>query len=131
MPLGTYRYIEKEIQILCLFISDTKSCSYSLIASSCQLFSLQNLRKLTTGAKYRLRIYLSMTAIMSVREAVVSRGNFTPGQSWGALRKAWKGYRIAKVQGDNAKMTEYATKIRKLQGELGISVASFPHLGIN
>jgi hypothetical protein len=131
MPLGTYRYIEKEIQILCLFISDTKSCSYSLIASSCQLFSLQNLRKLTTGAKYRLGIYLSMTAIMSVREAVVSRGNFTPGQSWGALRKAWKGYRIAKVQGDNAKMSEYATKIRKLQGELGISVASFPHLGIN
>lgn len=131
MPLGTYRYIEKEIQILCLFISDTKSCSYSLIASSCQLFSLQNLRKLTTGAKYQLGIYLIMTAIMSVREAVVSRGNFTPGQSWGALRKAWKGYRIAKVQGDNAKMSEYATKIRKLQGELGISVASFPHLGIN
>ena len=131
MPLGTYRYIEKEIQILCLFISDTKSCSYSLIASSCQLFSLQNLRKLTTGAKYQLVIYLSMTAIMSVREAVVSRGNFTPGQSWGALRKAWKGYRIAKVQGDNAKMSEYATKIRKIQGELGISVASFPHLGIN
>ena len=131
MPLGTYRYIEKDIQILCLFISDTKSCSYSLIASSCQLFSLQNLRKLTTGDKYQLGIYLSMTAIMSVREAVVSRGNFTPGQSWGALRKAWKGYRIAKVQGDNAKMSEYATKIRKLQGELGISVASFPHLGIN
>lgn len=131
MPLGTYRYIEKEIQILCLFISDTKSCSYSLIAGSCQLFSLQNLRKLTTGAKYQLGIYLSMTAIMSVREAVASKANFTTGQSWGALRKAWKGYRIAKVQGDNAKMSEYATKIRKLQGELGISVASFPHLGIN
>ena len=93
--------------------------------------SLQNLRKLTTGAKYHLRIYLSMTAIMSVRETVVSKSNFTPGQSWGALRKAWKGYRIAKVQSDNAKMSEYATKIRKLQGELGISVASFPHLGIN
>ena len=97
----------------------------------CQLFSLQNLRKLTTGAKYHLRIYLSMTAIMSVRETVASKANFTTGQSWGALRKAWKGYRIAKVQGDNTKMSEYANKIRKLQGELGISVASFPHLGIN
>ena len=96
-----------------------------------QLFSLENLRKVTTGAKYQLRKYLSMTAIMSVRETIVPRGNFTPGQSWGALRKAWKGYRIAKVQGDNGKMREYATKIRKLQGELGISVASFPHLGIN
>jgi hypothetical protein len=72
-----------------------------------------------------------MTAIMSLHNEAASRGTFTTGQSWGALRKAWKGYRIAKVQGDNAKMTEYATKIRKLQGELRISVASFPHLGIN
>ena len=69
-----------------------------------------------------------MAAISTVSTAP---GNtFTTGQSWGALRKAWKGYRIAKVQGDNAKMREYATKIRKIQGELGISVASFPHLGI-
>jgi hypothetical protein len=56
--------------------------------------------------------------------------SFTTGQSWGALRKAWKGYRIAKVQGDSGKMREYATKIRKIQGELGISVASFPNIGI-
>jgi hypothetical protein len=68
----------------------------------------------------------SLTSLFSTK-----RGNsFTVGQSWGALRKAWKGYRIAKVQGDNAKMREYATKIRKIQGELGISVASFPNLGI-
>ena len=58
------------------------------------------------------------------------RGDFTTGQSWGALRKAWKGYRIAKVQSDNVRMKEYATKIRRLQCELGISVASFPNLGI-
>ena len=74
-----------------------------------------------------------MTAIMSLQNetATTTGGNFTTGQSWGALRKAWKGYRIAKVHGDNAKMTEYANKIRKIQGELGISVASFPHLGIH
>lgn len=121
------------MQILYHYIVQKKSNFATAISqlAVCQLFSPQNLRKLTNGAKYQLRIYLSMTAIMSVREAVVSKGNFTPGQSWGALRKAWKGYRIAKVQGDNAKMSEYATKIRKLQGELGISVASFPHLGIN
>ena len=74
--------------------------------------------------------YLSMTSLTSLFTGKKSN-NFTTGQSWGALRKAWKGYRIAKVQGDNAKMREYATKIRKLQGELGISVASFPHLGIH
>jgi hypothetical protein len=73
-----------------------------------------------------------MTAIMSLHqeESTQQENNFTTGQSWGALRKAWKGYRIAKVQDDNAKMTEYASKIRKIQQELGISVASFPHLGI-
>ena len=73
-----------------------------------------------------------MTAIMSLHqeEPTQQENNFTTGQSWGALRKAWKGYRIAKVQDDNAKMTEYASKIRKIQQELGISVASFPHLGI-
>lgn len=84
------------------------------------------------GDKYQLSTISIMTAIMSLHnEATTSRGSFTTGQSWGALRKAWKGYRIAKVQGDNPKMREYATKIRKIQGELGVSVASFPHLGIN
>ncbi len=60
-----------------------------------------------------------------------TKSTFTVAQSWGALRKAWKGYRIAKVQDDNGRMIEYANKIRKIQGELGISVASFPQLGIN
>ena len=56
--------------------------------------------------------------------------DFTTGQVWGALRKAWKGYRIAKVQHDNARMVEYATRIRTLQGQLGVPPASFPDLGI-
>jgi len=75
-----------------------------------------------------------MTAIMSLHpEAPAEQieNGFSAGQSWGALRKAWKGYRIAKVQSDNVKMTEYATKIRKIQGELGISLATFPNLGIS
>ena len=78
-------------------------------------------------------ISTDMTAIMSLHQetSTEQQNSFTTGQSWGALRKAWKGYRIAKVQDDNAKMTEYATKIRKIQEELGISRASFPHLGIS
>jgi hypothetical protein len=56
--------------------------------------------------------------------------DFTTGQVWGALRKAWKGYRIAKVQHDNARMVEYATRIRTLQGQLGVPPASFPDLGM-
>lgn len=64
-------------------------------------------------------------------QASVSNQGFTVGQSWGALRKAWKGYRIAKVQNDDTRMTEYATKIRKIQGELNIAISSFPNLGIS
>jgi len=74
-----------------------------------------------------------MTAIMSLHQETQTQhpeNSFTTGQSWGALRKSWKGYRIAKVHGDDAKMREYATKIRKIQTELGISVASFPQLDI-
>lgn len=69
-----------------------------------------------------------MSAISTLQTK--TRSNFTIGQSWGALRKAWKGYRIAKVQGDNGRMREYATKIRKIQGDLSIRVASFPNIGI-
>ena len=75
-----------------------------------------------------------MTAITSLQQETSTtsntENNFSTGQSWGALRKAWKGYRIAKVHNDNTRMTEYANKIRKIQGELGINVASFPNLGI-
>jgi hypothetical protein len=55
---------------------------------------------------------------------------YQTGQVWGALRKAWKGYRIAKVQGDNVRMKEYATRIRTLQGQLGVPQASFPNVGL-
>jgi hypothetical protein len=74
-----------------------------------------------------------MTAIMSLHQETQVQhveNNFTTGQSWGALRKAWKGYRIAKVHSDDVKMREYATKIRKIQTELRVNVASFPQLDI-
>lgn len=54
-----------------------------------------------------------------------AEGNYTTGQSWGALKKAWKGYRIAKVQDDQPRLREYATKIQKIQGQLGIAIADF------
>ncbi|MGQ9782208.1 MAG: hypothetical protein ACUVQ8_08230 [Nitrososphaeria archaeon] len=57
--------------------------------------------------------------------------NFTTGQTWGALKKAWKAYKIAKVQNDKAKMLEYAKRIRTLQEELKVEKAKFPDLGLN
>lgn len=56
---------------------------------------------------------------------------YTKGQTWGALKKAWKAYKIAKVQKDKAKMKDYAERIRTLQKELGLSQAKFPDLGLN
>lgn len=51
--------------------------------------------------------------------------SYTKGQTWGALKKAWKAYKIAKVQNDNARMIEYATRIQILQKELGLKPAKF------
>ncbi len=62
----------------------------------------------------------------------ISRRNmaYTTGQTWGALRKAWKAYRIAKVQNSGIDMRKYAERIRSLQAELGVSQASFPDLNL-
>ncbi|HXW37668.1 MAG TPA: hypothetical protein VEJ36_07195 [Nitrososphaerales archaeon] len=55
---------------------------------------------------------------------------YNKGQTWGALKKAWRGYKVAKVQKDNANMKKYAERIRTLQKELGLIQAKFPELGL-
>jgi hypothetical protein len=55
---------------------------------------------------------------------------YTKGQTWGALKKAWKAYKIAKVQKDRPKMEDYAKRIRTLQKELSLKQAAFPDLGL-
>jgi hypothetical protein len=55
----------------------------------------------------------------------------TKGQTWAALKKSWKGYKIAKVKGEKENMVEYATRIRKLQKELGYPQSKFPELGLS
>jgi hypothetical protein len=56
---------------------------------------------------------------------------YTKGQSWGALKKAWRGYKVAKVQKNMDDMKKYAERIRTLQSELGLVQAKFPELGLN
>ncbi|MDG6900338.1 MAG: hypothetical protein JRM80_00045 [Nitrososphaerota archaeon] len=56
---------------------------------------------------------------------------YTKGQSWGALKKAWRGYKVAKVQHNMEDMKKYAERIRTLQSELGLVQAKFPELGLN
>ena len=50
---------------------------------------------------------------------------YTTGQTWGALRKAWKAYKIAKVQHDTPRMKEYSERIRTLQTQLGVPQSTF------
>jgi len=56
---------------------------------------------------------------------------YTKGQTWGALKKAWRGYKVAKVQKNMEDMKKYAERIRTLQSELGLVQAKFPELGLN
>jgi hypothetical protein len=56
---------------------------------------------------------------------------YTKGQTWGALKKAWRGYKVAKVQKNMEDMKKYAERIRTLQSELGLIQAKFPELGLN
>jgi len=46
------------------------------------------------------------------------------------LRKAWKAYRIAKAENDQAAMLKYAERVRKLQKQLGLQPAKFPNVGL-
>lgn len=59
-----------------------------------------------------------------------NRPIFTINMSWGALKRCWRGYRIAKTHGDSDRMKLYARRIRKLQAELGIGIAEFADIGL-
>jgi hypothetical protein len=49
---------------------------------------------------------------------------------WGALRRAWVGYVIAKSQDDLEKMKKYAIVIRKFQRRLNIAISDFLDIGV-
>lgn len=46
------------------------------------------------------------------------------------MKKVWKGFVIAKDQGDEDKMRYYAKGIQKFQKQLGLVVRPFPDLGL-
>jgi hypothetical protein len=49
---------------------------------------------------------------------------------WGALRRAWVGFVIAKSQDDYERMRKYAIVIRKFQRRLNIAISDFLDIGI-
>jgi hypothetical protein len=54
----------------------------------------------------------------------------TTGQTWAALKKSWKAYKIAKVKDEKENMVEYARRVRSLQKELGVTQSNFPDLDL-
>lgn len=54
----------------------------------------------------------------------VKRVYSTP-QAWAALRKSWKGYKVAKAEHDSKKAAKYARYINDLQGALGVQQTKF------
>lgn len=56
--------------------------------------------------------------------------SYSKGQTWAALKKCWKAYKIAKIKNEKKSMLEYANRIRSLQRELGIPQAKFPELNL-
>ena len=50
---------------------------------------------------------------------------YTAGQTWGALRKSWRGYKIAKNKNQPDLMKTYQEQIHTLQKRLGVAPSVF------
>jgi hypothetical protein len=74
--------------------------------------------------------FLNMNKQLTRRDAILLDSGFYDTETWGGLRKCWKGYKIAKSDWDTKKMEYYAKGIRKFQRELKISVSEFPRFAL-
>jgi hypothetical protein len=68
--------------------------------------------------------------ILTGRSKVLDSGYFD-NLVWGALIKAWKGYKIAKNKDEYEKMIRYARIIQESQHDLGLEVDSFDNIGMS
>lgn len=59
------------------------------------------------------------------RKSYVLPSRRTIGESWGALRRSWLGFKIAVGNGDRSLMKHYASFIVKVQAEMGIRITKF------
>ena len=59
------------------------------------------------------------------RSRTTRNGSSATGRLWGGLKRAWKGYKISRAEGDVRLMREYAGAIRKFQERLGLRKTRF------
>jgi hypothetical protein len=74
--------------------------------------------------------YSNLKKTSKRRDNVLLDSGHYSTQAWGALKKCWQGYKIAKWEWDTKKMEYYAKDIRKFQRELKKPVLDFPQLGL-
>lgn len=74
--------------------------------------------------------HFPMMGLISDNRDLMLPCGFKTGETWGALRKCWKGYKRAHSDNDDFLMREYAGRIQTLEEQLGIPTASFPNLGM-
>ena len=71
-----------------------------------------------------------MNKQLARRDAILLESGYYDTETWGGLRKCWKGFKIAKSDWETKKMEYYAKGIRKFQRELKTSVSEFPRFGL-
>jgi hypothetical protein len=74
--------------------------------------------------------FLNLNKQLARGDGILLDSGFYDTETWGGLRKCWKGFKIAKSGGDTKKMEYYAKGIRKFQRELKTSVSEFPRFGL-
>jgi hypothetical protein len=76
------------------------------------------------------RDYLALKKMYARKDKTLLDSGFYDTETWAGLHKCWKGYKIAKAEGDTVNMVHYAKGIRKLEMQLGIPVMDFPQFGL-
>jgi len=83
--------------------------------------------KTSTPSRPRYSRYIHNEGQMyhgQTKETILPCG-YSVAESWAALKKCWQGFKIANASSDVERMAEYASYIRKVQLEMGISVTCF------
>lgn len=81
-------------------------------------------------SEYRQSSKKGLYQISTNRSRILKSG-FFENQTWGALHKCWKGYIIALNRFEPEEMRKYASRIQRLQHELGLEISRFPWLTIS
>src|SRR5215467_13822474 len=76
------------------------------------------------------RNYLALKKMYTRKDKTLQDSGYYDSETWAGLCKCWKGFKIAKAEGDTVNMVHYAKGIRKLERQLGIPVMDFPQFGL-